>query len=73
MDYGAVNKILQAHIEQSGQWLRDALSKKRPEALEHYNRSTEKKLTRKPPTRWQLRKRKGKRLLIKVYHRLVRR
>ncbi|WP_262714636.1 hypothetical protein [Bacteroides caccae] len=42
MDYGAVNKILQAHIEQSGQWLRDALSKKRPEALEHTPYSTEK-------------------------------
>lgn len=73
MNYEAVNQILQAHMEQSGQWLLDALSKKRPEALEHYNRSTEKKLTRKPPTRWQLMKRKGKRLLAKVYHRLVHR
>lgn len=54
MNYETINQILQAHMEQSGQWLLDALSKKRPEALEHYNRSTEKKLTRKPPTRWQL-------------------
>lgn len=73
MNYEAVNQILQAHMEQSGQWLLDALSKKRPEALEHYKPLHREKINQKAPTRWQLMKRKGKRLLAKVYHRLVHR
>jgi hypothetical protein len=49
MDYGAVNKIFQAqvHMEQSGQWFRNALSKKRSEALEHYNSFHREKINRK--------------------------
>ena len=49
MDNGAVNKIFQAQVnmEQSGQWFRNALSKKRSEALEHYNSFHREKINRK--------------------------
>ena len=72
MNYETINQILQAHMEQSGQWLLDALSKN---VLKLWNTTTapQRKINQKASTRWQLMKRKGKRLLIKVYHRLVRR
>lgn len=73
MDYEAINAMLRGPIEQSRQWLQGALSRKRPESLENYCRATDKKLTRRPPSRWQLVKRKGRRLLAGAYHRLIRR
>lgn len=71
IDYDAINNIIQTSINHSLQWLQDALSQKRTQELEDYNRKYEKKLTRRPPSCWVLSGRKLKRLAADLARRIT--
>lgn len=70
MDYDSINAILEPEISRSREWLRQAFSGERDAALEAYSRLTEKKLTRRPPSRWGRLKKRARKELAKVYHRI---
>lgn len=72
MDYAPVNELLEQKISQSREWLQQAFSGERDATLEEYSRLTEKKLTRRPPSRWGRLRKKGRKLLARAYHRIRR-
>ena len=72
MDYAPVNELLEQKISQSREWLQQAFSGERDATLAEYSRLTEKKLTRRPPSRWGRLRKKGRKLLARAYHRIRR-
>ena len=72
MDYAPVNELLEQKISQSREWLQQAFSGERDATLAEYSRLTEKKLTRRPPSRWERLRKKGRKLLARAYHRIRR-
>lgn len=65
MDYAPVNELLEQKISQSREWLQQAFSGERDATLAEYSRLTEKKLTRRPPSRWERLRKKGRKLLAR--------
>ena len=65
-------ELLEQKISQSREWLQQAFSGERDATLAEYSRLTEKKLTRRPPSRWGRLRKKGRKLLARAYHRIRR-
>lgn len=71
IDYQPINETMSQQVELSRQWLKEALNKTRPASLEEYNKTTEQALTRRPPSKWLRLKRRGRRFLARIYHKLT--